>query len=109
MLDAPVAQLDRAFGYEPKGREFESLRAHHPLNSRSASFDTIACVDGKSRHMNAPLINMIPAVGRPGQESAMITLYDLAREGRVAVDTSFDSMQMTIHSNGSRTVGIQNQ
>jgi hypothetical protein len=26
---APVAQLDRAFGFEPKGREFESLRAHH--------------------------------------------------------------------------------
>jgi hypothetical protein len=28
-LSAPVAQLDRAFGYEPKGREFDSLRAHH--------------------------------------------------------------------------------
>ena len=28
---APVAQLDRVFGYEPKGREFESLRAHHPF------------------------------------------------------------------------------
>jgi hypothetical protein len=27
---APVAQLDRAFGYEPKGRRFESFRAHHP-------------------------------------------------------------------------------
>jgi hypothetical protein len=26
---APVAQLDRAFGYEPKGRRFESFRAHH--------------------------------------------------------------------------------
>lgn len=26
---APLAQLDRAFGYEPKGREFESLRARH--------------------------------------------------------------------------------
>jgi hypothetical protein len=26
---APVAQLDRAPGYEPGGREFESLRAHH--------------------------------------------------------------------------------
>jgi hypothetical protein len=26
---APVAQLDRATGYEPVGREFESLRAHH--------------------------------------------------------------------------------
>jgi hypothetical protein len=25
---APVAQLDRAPGYEPGGREFESLRAH---------------------------------------------------------------------------------
>jgi arylsulfatase A-like enzyme len=28
---APVAQLDRAFGYEPKGRMFESCRAHHPF------------------------------------------------------------------------------
>ena len=26
---ALVAQLDRATGYEPVGREFESLRAHH--------------------------------------------------------------------------------
>ena len=26
---APVAQLDRASGYEPEGRVFESLRAHH--------------------------------------------------------------------------------
>src|ERR1022692_2371294 len=32
---APLAQLDRASGYEPEGREFESLRAHHSsfLNS----------------------------------------------------------------------------
>ena len=29
---APVAQLDRASGYEPEGREFESPRARH-LNS----------------------------------------------------------------------------
>jgi hypothetical protein len=28
---APVAQLDRAFGYEPKGRRFESFRAHHSI------------------------------------------------------------------------------
>ena len=26
---APVAQLDRAFDYESKGREFESSRARH--------------------------------------------------------------------------------
>ena len=28
-LYALVAQLDRVFGYEPKGRGFESLPAHH--------------------------------------------------------------------------------
>ena len=28
-LFALVAQLDRVFGYEPKGQGFESLRAHH--------------------------------------------------------------------------------
>jgi hypothetical protein len=26
---APVAQLDRVLGFEPRGREFESLRACH--------------------------------------------------------------------------------
>ena len=25
----PVAQLDRVLGFEPRGREFESSRAHH--------------------------------------------------------------------------------
>jgi hypothetical protein len=30
---APVAQLDRASGYEPEGREFESPRARHLLFS----------------------------------------------------------------------------
>ena len=29
LKDAPVAQLDRAFDYESKGRTFESCRAHH--------------------------------------------------------------------------------
>ena len=28
---APLAQLDRASGYEPEGREFESLRARHSV------------------------------------------------------------------------------
>ena len=27
-LSAPVAQLDRVLGYEPRGRGFESCRAH---------------------------------------------------------------------------------
>ena len=29
LQNAPVAQSDRVFGYEPKGRGFESLRARH--------------------------------------------------------------------------------
>ena len=29
MRYAPVAQLDRVSGYEPEGRGFESLLAHH--------------------------------------------------------------------------------
>ena len=31
LIKAPVAQLDRVLGYEPRGREFESLRARHFL------------------------------------------------------------------------------
>jgi hypothetical protein len=34
-LHAPVAQLDRVLGYEPRGQEFESLRAHQ-TNKRLA-------------------------------------------------------------------------
>ena len=39
-LCAPVAQLDRAAGFEPVGREFESLRAHHfvPHQSRQVRY-----------------------------------------------------------------------
>ena len=29
---APIAQLDRVPGFEPGGREFESLRARHNFN-----------------------------------------------------------------------------
>src|SRR6266480_2867647 len=35
---APVAQLDRASGFEPEGREFESLRARHFNPSRVRRF-----------------------------------------------------------------------
>ena len=35
---APLAQLDRASGYEPEGREFESLRAHHSFQALAEKF-----------------------------------------------------------------------
>src|SRR5262249_11861685 len=36
---APVAQLDRASGFEPEGREFESLRARHFSEKSRAVFE----------------------------------------------------------------------
>ncbi len=39
---APVAQLDRAPGYEPGGREFESLRAHHNISDARTFFGLLA-------------------------------------------------------------------
>ena len=41
----PLAQPDRAFDYESKGREFESLRArHYPLDGASQN-TTLQCRD----------------------------------------------------------------
>ena len=37
LVFAPVAQLDRAPGYEPGGRGFESLRAHQSINEPESS------------------------------------------------------------------------
>src|SRR6266481_6651559 len=37
---APVAQLDRVPGYEPGGREFESLRARHLFRRSLKQLDT---------------------------------------------------------------------
>ena len=38
-LRAPVAQLDRAFASEAKGRLFESGRVHHPNHSLSSNYN----------------------------------------------------------------------
>ena len=35
---APVAQLDRASGYEPEGRQFESVRARHYSSFNSMTY-----------------------------------------------------------------------
>ena len=43
---APVAQLDRAPGYEPVGRRFESFRAHHDSSSPS-KFRLCPMLDGE--------------------------------------------------------------
>ena len=63
---ALVAQLDRATGYEPVGREFESLRAHH---SRAKAYEIshkpfFLCFF--SRSGSFPLQSFFPA-GFPGE------------------------------------------
>jgi hypothetical protein len=45
-LCAPVAQLDRASGYEPEGREFESLRAHHSFSPENKVLPNLALLAG---------------------------------------------------------------
>ena len=50
--DAPVAQLDRASGYEPEGREFESLRARQFKATLMRGF--FICAPRNSRLLFAP-------------------------------------------------------
>jgi hypothetical protein len=42
--NAPVAQLDRVPGYEPGGREFESLRARQTRKAPPAGAFFVLCV-----------------------------------------------------------------
>lgn len=53
-----------------------------------------------------PAFGTAIGVERLGEESAVTTLYDLAKQGCVEVDSSFNSMQMTMHPDGLRTIGI---
>jgi hypothetical protein len=49
MKYVPLAQLDRAFDYESKGREFESLRARHFLDNNISRCGGMAdATDSKS-------------------------------------------------------------
>ena len=60
LQNAPVAQLDRVLGYEPRGQEFESLRAHHTLKAQSCDWAFSlpthpACSVSGGRHSNWPV------------------------------------------------------
>jgi hypothetical protein len=57
---APVAQLDRASGYEPEGREFDSLRARHSCSPTGVS------------------VAVVETVGRPGLASGTDIVPDCA-------------------------------
>jgi hypothetical protein len=42
---APVAQLDRVTGFEPVGREFESLRARQTKKGADGSLSYLVCLE----------------------------------------------------------------
>ena len=53
--NAPVAQLDRVFGYEPKGRGFESLLAYQVKESFSRESGSFSCFWGAFGNWTVPL------------------------------------------------------
>ena len=58
---APLAQLDRASGYEPEGREFESLRARHSPTKRL--LNAAATVDCISKGPTSARLRNLAAAG----------------------------------------------
>ena len=63
---APVAQLDRVPGYEPGGREFESLRAHHLEKEQQALPAVFLCLP------SLPAGVMDAVVPMPGKPEATL-------------------------------------
>lgn len=77
---APVAQLDRAFGYEPKGRTFESCRAH--LSIQYVTRLALSAGDSKAT-LSATMLSQ--PVSRPSAFSASQKQIT-ARIGRASGD-----------------------
>ena len=98
--NAPVAQLDRVLGYEPRGREFESLRARHlfdlygllltpdQANFVAASIEEIAKeVIKLPRHQRLALIRLLLDLDQPGTSDEIDAAWDQEIRARVkAVD-----------------------
>src|SRR3989454_9802495 len=92
---APLAQVDRASGYEPEGQRFESSRAHHPLPGDDALMrealaeaergtmagevpvGAVVVVEGAivGRAHNAPI-----ALGDPTAHAEVLALREAARK-----------------------------
>jgi hypothetical protein len=111
-----VELLARSDYSRPQPR-FDPSMSGGPVINEEGNVCTIICSSLPADESNPEHVSYAsliwPAFGtpieveRPGQESAVTTLYDLAKEGRVEVDTSFDSVQIAMLSDGSRKVGIR--
>src|SRR6266849_10350435 len=72
---APVAQLDRASGYEPEGREFESPRAHH---SPILAWKNTSAIDSIARMFNLLFVLLSLAGAMPANDLPTKKYLDLA-------------------------------
>ena len=76
LINAPVAQLDRAPGYEPGGREFESLRARQLIKNLSlASQGPLSDIRGRVQYFLAKGCRSrhLAAINRLGRLRARVT------------------------------------
>ena len=62
---APVAQLDRAPGFEPVGRGFKSLRARHPSSNPSRFRPAVRGTRPRVREGRSRKVAADCAIGRP--------------------------------------------
>ena len=87
---ALVAQLDRAFGYEPKGRGFKSLRAYHiSLQSKQQNKTVARCrgfVYKKAIHLDC-FFWLLYLNSYPPLEILFIKAVFLKRQGTAGVLT----------------------
>ena len=67
--NALVAQLDRAFGYEPKGQGFESLRAHHILSGSSTTWQ---CTWFGTMRLQVQILSSRPFSNQTGSMSSSV-------------------------------------
>src|SRR5436309_222162 len=81
---APLAQLDRASGYEPEGREFESLRAHHFIGVLGPSlselpFSFTAVLPRRLRSAGPPPPSSEPKRNSKGRVTIFQTIASVAK------------------------------
>ena len=88
---APIAQLDRASGYEPGGRTFESCWAHQPSLTQSYA-DVSFGWAGPGAHEERALILTILDTG-----CRITELLSAA-----ATDFDFDNLLLTVYGKGRK-------
>src|SRR5262249_49143756 len=85
---APVAQLDRASGFEPEGREFESLRARQSPCSRAGA--------------DPPAFPTLLELVRLGlQTEQNLIVAPCAREGQIGCSLHYDAREHCSRSRSS--------